>query len=51
MALVTNVNLADGHLRPLESTLNELNSLRFRVGTRRPIVSKSEWQTITRYRP
>jgi hypothetical protein len=42
MALVAEARLAERQVRRLESTLNKVKLLRFRVGKRRPTVSKRE---------
>jgi hypothetical protein len=40
MTFATEAHQAEGQLRRLKSTLNKLNSLKFRFGTRNPTVSK-----------
>jgi len=40
MACAAEANLVEGHFRRLQTTLNNLNSLKFRFGTHMPTVSK-----------
>jgi hypothetical protein len=46
MALATEVHLTEGQLRWLKSTPNNLKSLKFRFGTRRPTVSERVGQNF-----
>jgi hypothetical protein len=44
MALAADAHVVERHLWRLQSTLDEVKFLRFRVATRRPAVSKREGQ-------
>lgn len=48
MALAADAHLAEGQLRRLEPTLHKVKSLRLRVGSQRPTVSKRKGRILIR---